>query len=60
LDRKTKEKRGRREELKILDSRNRKQITKECILIRKFLRMDCADVKIVDERETRIQADKTD
>jgi hypothetical protein len=55
LDKGVQEKRGRREELKILETHNKTRIKKQLLLIRKFLKMDVKHIEIVDERTSGLR-----
>ena len=55
IDKGTKEKRGRREELKILETRNKQRIRKQLLLIKKFLDLDYKTIKIDDERISHLR-----
>ena len=58
-----KEKQGKKDEVKILDTKSRQRILKELILIRRFLNMDATSkesLKIHDERTSRIWAEGDD
>ena len=60
IDRGVKEKRGRKEEIKILETRNKQRIEREVLAIRKFLKMDNSTFKIHDQRKSRMIGDKID
>lgn len=53
-------KRGKKEEVKILDTKHRMTIRREIILIRRFLKMplDNESVKIYDERPGRVRIEE--
>lgn len=54
LDRGVKEKKGRCEEVKILETHNKFRVKKELLLIRRFLRMKLdKTINIADQREHR-------
>ena len=58
-----KEKQGKKDEVKILDTKSRQRILKELVLIRRFLKMDAKSkeaLKIHDERTSRIWAEGDD
>lgn len=52
LDKGVKEKKGKFEEVKILETHNRLRVRKQLLLIRKFLRMDTKNITVDDERST--------
>lgn len=58
LDSGVKEKKGKREELKILETHNKQRIKKELLLIRKFLGMSIDELVIHDQRITKIKKHK--
>jgi flagellar motility protein MotE (MotC chaperone) len=60
LDRGVKEKRGRKEEIKILETKNKQRLERQVLAIRKFLRMETEKFKIIDQRRSRIMPDKLD
>lgn len=60
LDRGIKEKRGRKEEVKILETKNKQRLEKQVLAIRKFLKMDNTNFKIIDQRRSRMVPDKMD
>ena len=60
LDKGVKEKRGRREELKILETHNKTRIKKQLLLIRKFLKMDTKKIEVVDERISKLSTREDD
>ena len=53
LDKGIKETKGKCEEVKILETHNKFRIKKELLLIRKFLKMDVKQIKIIDETTTK-------
>ena len=55
LDNGVKEKRGKKEELKILETHNKQRIRKELLLIRKFMGMNIDELVIHDERITKVK-----
>jgi hypothetical protein len=55
LDKGVQEKRGRREELKILETHNKTRIKKQLLLIRKFLKMDVKHIEVADERTSGLR-----
>jgi len=54
--------RGKKDEIKILSTTNKKKIVKQLILIRKFVGLDVKDsnTKIYDERGHRIRIEEND
>ena len=60
LDKGVKEKRGRREELKILETHNKTRIKKQLLLIRKFLKMDTKKIEVEDERISKLPTREED
>lgn len=52
IDKGIKEKKGKFEEVKILETHNRLRVRKQLLLIRKFLRMSTKDIKVEDETTT--------
>lgn len=55
LDKGVRELKGKQEEVKILETRDKLRVKTQLILIRKFLKMECKDIKIVDERTKKMK-----
>jgi hypothetical protein len=55
LDKGVKELKGKQEEVSILETRDRIRVKTQLILIRKFLKLDCKEIGIVDERSRKMK-----
>ena len=52
-----KERKGKRHELKILETKNDVKVRRQLLIIRRFLKMDVQDLTIADERSTTLRYD---
>ena len=57
LDQQIKERRGKRHELKILETRNDIKVRRQLLIIRRFLKMSVEKLEIADERSTMLRYD---
>ena len=55
LDKQIKERRGKRHELKILETRNDVKVRRQLLIIRRFLKMSVEKIEIADERSTMLR-----
>ena len=55
LDKQIKERRGKRHELKILETRNDVKVRRQLLIIRRFLKMSVEKIQIADERSTMLR-----
>mmetsp|Transcript_42683 Transcript_42683/g.65484 ORF Transcript_42683/g.65484 Transcript_42683/m.65484 type:complete len:135 (-) Transcript_42683:3-407(-) len=60
LDSGSKEKKGKKYEVKILQTKNKLRIKKELLVIRRFLGMSIDKIKVQDERTGKMKYDKFD
>ena len=57
LDQQIRERRGKRHELKILETRNDVKVRRQLLIIRRFLKMSVENLEVVDERSSMLRFD---